>query len=40
MLLHVWVEKTVHGMETLWLSSKEKGSDVVVSKEGHADSIV
>ena len=35
-----WVEKTVHRVETHWLSSKEKVLDTAVSKEGHADSIL
>ena len=30
-------EKVVHGIETHWLSSKEKVPGTVVSKEGHPD---
>ena len=31
--------KTVHGVETHWLSDKEKVLSPAVSKEGHADSL-
>ena len=34
------VEMTVHGMETHWLSCKEKVSGSAVSKEGHADMLL
>ena len=33
----LWVKKTVHGVETHWLSNKEKVLGAVVSKEGHAE---
>ena len=33
-------EKTIHEVETQWLSSKEKVLDTVVSKESHADSLL
>ena len=38
--LCAWFEKTVDGVETYWLSGKEKGSEssTVVSKESHTDS--
>ena len=32
-----WVEKTVHGIETHWLSGQENVPGTAVSKEGHAD---
>ena len=32
--LRAWVEKTVHGVKTHWLSGKE---NFQVSKEGHVD---
>ena len=35
-----YVEKTVHGVKTHWHSSKEKVPGTVVSKEGHADSVL
>ena len=40
--LWAWVKKkkTVHGMETLWISSKEKVLSAVISKGGHADSFL
>ena len=38
--LQAWVEKTVHGMETHWLSSKEKVPGAAVSKESHAVSLL
>ena len=31
-------QKTIHGVETQWLSSKEKVLGEAVSKVGHADS--
>ena len=34
-----WVEKTVHGIETLWLSGGETVLGAAVSKEGNADSV-
>ena len=34
------VENTVHGMETDWLSGREKVSATVISKEGHTDSLL
>ena len=37
--LGTWVKKTVHGVETNWLSSKEKVLDKAVNKEGYADSF-
>ena len=40
LLLWDWMEKTVHRVETHWLSSKEKVLGAVVSKEGHADSVL
>ena len=36
--LQAGVEKTVHGVKTHWLSSKEKVPGVAVCKKGHADS--
>ena len=38
--LWAWVEKQVHGVETHWLSGKEKFLDAVVSKEDHADNVL
>ena len=38
--LKVWARRTVHGMETHWLSSKEKVLGAAVRKESHADSCV
>ena len=35
-----WVKKTVHGVETHWLSSIEKIPGLLVSKEGHADNLL
>ena len=35
-----WVGKTVHRVERHWLSGKEKVPGAVVSKEGHADSLL
>ena len=35
-----WVEKTVHGVKTHWLSNKEKVPGRVISKEGHANSLL
>ena len=32
-----WVEKTIDGVETHWLSGREKVSNAKLSKEGHAD---
>ena len=34
------IKKTIYGMETHWLSGKEKVLSVAVSKESHADSLV
>ena len=34
------MKKTVHGMETYWLSSKENVLVAVVSKEGNADNVL
>ena len=34
------VKKSVHVQETHWLSSKEKVAGVVVSKGGHANSVL
>ena len=39
LLLWARVEKTIHGMETHWLLSKEKLLGTVVCKEGYADSL-
>ena len=38
--LQAWVEKTVHGVETHWLSGKEKVPAATVSKVGYSDSIL
>ena len=38
--LWAWVKKTVHGVETLSLSGKEKASGTVVSKEGDVDRVL
>ena len=38
--LRAWVKKTVYGMETERLSSKEKILSAVVSKEDHADNVL
>ena len=38
--LQARVERTVHAVETDWLSNKEKIPCTVVSKEGHADSLL
>ena len=38
--LEAWVEKTVHRMDTHWLSSTEKVPGAAVSNEGHADSLL
>ena len=35
-----WVEKTVEGVETYWLSSKEKVLDTVVNKKGDANILL
>ncbi len=35
-----WVEKRVHGVETHWISGKEKVSGAAVSKVAHADSLL
>ena len=35
-----WVEKTVHEVETHWLSGKERVSGTVVSKEGDANHLL
>ena len=34
------VEKTIHELETLRLSGKSKVLGIVVSKDGHADSLL
>ena len=34
------VKKTDNGVETHWLSSKEKASGAAISKEGHADTLL
>ena len=39
-LLQSWVEKTILGVETYWLFSKEKILGAAVSKEGHVDSLL
>ena len=33
-------KRTAHGMETHWLSGKEKVPGAAVSKGGHADSLL
>ena len=42
--IYNWVKHgfatTVHGVETHWLSGKEKVLGTEVSKEGHADSVL
>ena len=38
--LQAWVEKTVHEVETHWLSGKEKVPGVAISKEGDAISVL
>ena len=38
--LQARVKKTVHQMETHWLSGKEKVPGTVVSKESHVDSLL
>ena len=38
--LWAWVKKTDQGVETQGLSSKEKVSGAVVSKEGHPDNLL
>ena len=40
LLLWAWVEKTVHGVVTHWLSGKEQVLNAAVSKEGLADSLL
>ena len=35
-----WVKKTVHGVETHWLSSKNKAQGAVVNKEGETDCLL
>ena len=40
LLPQIRVEKRVHRMEIHWLSSKEKVSGAVVSKEGNADNFL
>ena len=40
MLFWAWVQKTVHGVETHWLSGKEKVASEVVSKESDTDSVL
>ena len=40
MLQWAQVEKTVNGMKTHWLSSKEKVLDTAVSKKGYANSLL
>ena len=36
----VWVEKTVHRVETYWISGKENVPGAAVKNEGHADCIL
>ena len=38
--LEAWVKKKVHGVETHWLSGKEKVPATAVCKEGHVDSVL
>ena len=38
--LWTWAKKTVHGVKTHWLSSKEKVPGAIVSKEDNADSLL
>ena len=38
--LRSWVEKTVNGVETHWLSCEEKVLGAAINKEGHADSVL
>ena len=42
MNLYQWarVKKTVDGVETHWLSTKEKVLSAMVSKGGHAESVL
>ena len=35
-----WLEKTVHEVETFWLSDKEKVPVTAISKEGDADNFL
>ena len=37
---HGFVQNTVHGVETHWLSRKEKVMGTAVRKESHADSLL
>ena len=38
--LRAWIGKTIHEVETPGLSGKEKVPGTVVSKEGHAESLL
>ena len=38
--LQALVKKSVHGVETDWLSIKDKVPDTAFSKEGHTDSVL
>ena len=38
--IQAWVDKSVHRVETYWLSGKEKVPGTAISKEGHADSFL
>ena len=38
--LQSWIKKTIHQLEMRWLSGKENVPDTVVSKEGHAYSLL
>ena len=38
--LSAWIKKTVHGVETHWLSSKEKVPDAAVTKDSDVDSLL
>ena len=40
LLLWAWVEKTVTGIETHWLSGIEKVLGTVVNKEGHVHNVL
>ena len=37
---HTWVQKTVHGVKTHWVSGKEKVPGTAISKEYWTDSIL
>ena len=38
--LQSWFEKTVHGVETNWLSGKEKVPGTAVSKEDNTENLL